>query len=762
MNGQARTPKLLPDEPAPALDSLLFAEQFRLTRDGLVNTTAYLISSLAGMVLAPVLFAGLSPEIYGIWIAALAVQYSAAFLTSGLGRGIAREVATSHAESNRDFVIFASFGYMLFGLAGALIIALAGLPLSSGLKVSAQNLSTTHLVFFLVAIAFAGDQLQSLGLEVLTGLRRFVAINAMTTTFVLIRTLGIILVLKLGGGIVPLAALHAFTCVASGTTCYLQSIRYAPGFRPRPVRFAWKNVREQFGFSVASQLTAGATSVLWRSAPFLLGFIRGPSAIVPYELGSKFPMSVSSISWQAADVLFPAASEYHGGEQQLKTRQLLQVGTRGVLVVALPLCLALVVLAPVLLATWIKGSSADAAWVLRLTSIAVLLDSAATTSIQVVWGFGKVRTASQITFLSAAIGVVFALGLVPFFAAPGVATGLALGVAVSSTLFILGAARITELPPSGFLAPAAKSLVPPAALEVLFLASCVLIHPGAGWLFLIGSTAIGLAIFGSAFYAWSASPVEKKIVAGVIVGISNGFYNSYQSARRVLERVPPIRTAIHYTVEVKNTLIDSSERDRKAVERLYTNKVDPFGFHRELEQYRFERAADFVQHAANGSRFPRALEIGCAEGMFTRALAPFCESLEAVDLSPIALQRAKQNCSDLTNVRFAEWDVRRDPLHGSYDLIVATGVLEYILRPSTLRDAKERITAGLRPGGYLLLGNTETVHQIEKTWIGRMLIRGTHVNDLFASDPGYEVIDSSLDQCVCPFAHVLLRKRSDG
>jgi SAM-dependent methyltransferase len=148
--------------------------------------------------------------------------------------------------------------------------------------------------------------------------------------------------------------------------------------------------------------------------------------------------------------------------------------------------------------------------------------------------------------------------------------------------------------------------------------------------------------------------------------------------------------------------------------------------------------------------------------MFTRALAPFCESLEAVDLSPIALQRAKQNCSDLTNVRFAEWDVRRDPLHGSYDLIVATGVLEYILRPSTLRDAKERITAGLRPGGYLLLGNTETVHQIEKTWIGRMLIRGTHVNDLFASDPGYEVIDSSLDQCVCPFAHVLLKKRSDG
>jgi SAM-dependent methyltransferase len=166
-----------------------------------------------------------------------------------------------------------------------------------------------------------------------------------------------------------------------------------------------------------------------------------------------------------------------------------------------------------------------------------------------------------------------------------------------------------------------------------------------------------------------------------------------------------------------------------------------------------------VRRAAGGSRFPRVLEIGCAEGSFTRLLAPWCESLLAVDLSPIALSRAERNCLDLPAVQFAEWDVRKDPLDGQFDLIVATGILEYILRPSTLRSAKERITAGLRPGGYLLVGNTETVHRIEQTWIGRKLIRGTNVNDLFAKDPAYEVIDSSLDQCVCPFAHVLLRRR---
>jgi 2-polyprenyl-3-methyl-5-hydroxy-6-metoxy-1,4-benzoquinol methylase len=244
------------------------------------------------------------------------------------------------------------------------------------------------------------------------------------------------------------------------------------------------------------------------------------------------------------------------------------------------------------------------------------------------------------------------------------------------------------------------------------------------------------------------------------MSISNILYNLFSSLRRRLEQIPAFRIAILYAVEFKNTLIDSSDRDRKSVEQLYGSRVDPFGFSRDLEQFRFERAHDYVRRAANGSRFARALEIGCAEGMFTRLLAPWCDSLVALDLSPTALRRAEDYCLDLANVQFAEWDVRKDHLDGQFDLIVATGVLEYISRPSTLRSIKERITAAVRPGGYLLLGNTETIHRVEKTWIGRKLIRGTNVNDLFANDSQYELIDSSLDQCICPFAHVLLRRRS--
>ena len=229
----------------------------------------------------------------------------------------------------------------------------------------------------------------------------------------------------------------------------------------------------------------------------------------------------------------------------------------------------------------------------------------------------------------------------------------------------------------------------------------------------------------------------------------------------MLERVSVLRQAILYTVEIKNSLLDSAQRERVAVDRLYRASDDPYGFNRDLEQFRFQRAMQILSAVGKGHRFGRTLEVGCAEGMFTERLAACCESALAVDLSNIALERAKRRCHNRFNITFAQWDVRKDVVDGRFDLIVATGVLEYIMRPRTLRDACDRLVRALRPGGYLLLGNTVTQNEVEHTWIGKRLIRGTLINDYMGSDPRLETVSASLDQCVCPFAHLLLRRRPD-
>ncbi len=235
-------------------------------------------------------------------------------------------------------------------------------------------------------------------------------------------------------------------------------------------------------------------------------------------------------------------------------------------------------------------------------------------------------------------------------------------------------------------------------------------------------------------------------------------YSAYRTTRRGLEKVPIFRTAIGYMLEIKSTLIDSSERNRDAVKADFQDQLDPYGFARDLEQFRFQRALELLRMAKSDDVFPTALEVGCAEGMFTKMLSERCGKLLAVDLSPIALERAKQVCSNEKNIEFAEWDVRCDPISGTYDLIVATGVLEYIMRPSILKDACNRLIGALKPGGYLLVGNTVTDNEVERTWIGKLLIRGTLINDYLKKDSRLETISESVDQCVCPFVHTLLRR----
>jgi len=150
------------------------------------------------------------------------------------------------------------------------------------------------------------------------------------------------------------------------------------------------------------------------------------------------------------------------------------------------------------------------------------------------------------------------------------------------------------------------------------------------------------------------------------------------------------------------------------------------------------RQAEMLALASRAGRLGQVLEVGCAEGAFTEILAPRCESLLAVDLSPVAVARASQRCHWNQRVRFATWDLRTDPLPGTFDVIVVTGVLEYLARPAVLRVARDKLVAGLHPDGHLLVMSTRASEVVEQCWWGRRLRRGRWINAHVAEHPALE------------------------
>lgn len=134
-------------------------------------------------------------------------------------------------------------------------------------------------------------------------------------------------------------------------------------------------------------------------------------------------------------------------------------------------------------------------------------------------------------------------------------------------------------------------------------------------------------------------------------------------------------------------------------EALYAADPDPWCFGTsEYERRKYAAtAATLIGHEIQS-----AFEVGCSIGILTRQLARHCQSLLAVDVAEEALRQARQNCSALSQVRFARMQIPAEWPTEEFDLIVLSEVL-YYFSPDDIRLIAQRTTSSLLPGGIVLL-----------------------------------------------------------
>jgi 2-polyprenyl-3-methyl-5-hydroxy-6-metoxy-1,4-benzoquinol methylase len=107
-----------------------------------------------------------------------------------------------------------------------------------------------------------------------------------------------------------------------------------------------------------------------------------------------------------------------------------------------------------------------------------------------------------------------------------------------------------------------------------------------------------------------------------------------------------------------------------------------------------------------------ALEVGCAEGIFTGLLAGRAKEVVAFDISPTALQRARARCRDQANISFMVADLVTVEFERRFDVIVVTEVLGYLDERLTL-PSLIKMTNWLHAGGILI---SNPAHGTEGNW----------------------------------------------
>jgi cyclopropane fatty-acyl-phospholipid synthase-like methyltransferase len=149
-------------------------------------------------------------------------------------------------------------------------------------------------------------------------------------------------------------------------------------------------------------------------------------------------------------------------------------------------------------------------------------------------------------------------------------------------------------------------------------------------------------------------------------------------------------------------------KTRAKMQRVFSRRPDPFSYD-SGSAYEAQRLAA-METALGGRRHQHALEIGCAEGAFTERLAKHAERLTSVDISAVALSRARKRLESAGNVDFVESDVRdwSPPPGRRYGLIVLGDVLYYIDKPmvrAIFEGVFPRVASWLEPGANLVLAH---------------------------------------------------------
>lgn len=146
---------------------------------------------------------------------------------------------------------------------------------------------------------------------------------------------------------------------------------------------------------------------------------------------------------------------------------------------------------------------------------------------------------------------------------------------------------------------------------------------------------------------------------------------------------------------------------RRKMNRVFSRGRDPYQYN----QNPYERSRLEGMAAALGDRsFKNALEVGSAEGVFTRELSRMAAKIIGLELSPVALARSRETFEGNTQISFVEADVRiwEPEGEGLFDLIVLGDVLYYMDKPIVRKEFErvfKRLVGWVEPNGLILLAH---------------------------------------------------------
>jgi O-antigen/teichoic acid export membrane protein len=435
-------------------------------------------------------------------------------IRSSLGRFIARYVSLNQPENvNRTVstaLVMLSFGSLLALLAtGVLYFSLGRFDIATDLQSPAK-----------VALVIAGLN-TSLALPlsifggILISLDRYDIVSRLNVASTLIRTALIVLVLKLGAGLIALATVTLAVNLAHYVVSAFWAKALYPDLRPRLAGLDWSLGKELLGFGVFRFIWIIANQLIFYSDSVVIGIVINASAITYFAIAGSLINYGREIIAQATDTLYPAASRLDSQNDLAGLQRLHIMGTRMALLLALPLCLGFIFFGRQFITLWMGPQYASSASILLVLALAQFTSIPQNVSALVLAGMAKHKILGYIVVCEGAANLLLSLYLGRKYGLIGIAWGTVIPHVIATGIIVPSyALRMLQLSPNRYFS---EAIVRPVVCAVpVGILSYVLSRSvdASSWLIFLGEAVSIAGTFGVLSYFICLTAQQKAMVVG--------------------------------------------------------------------------------------------------------------------------------------------------------------------------------------------------------------------------------------------------------
>jgi O-antigen/teichoic acid export membrane protein len=451
----------------------------RLAWNSLTNYVTSGVMLAVGFLLTPILIRALGDAGYGVWVLVGSLASYFWLLDFGLGSSVTRFVSQLDATGDRDElnrVVASSCALLAIGgglaLLGSLLLAAWADTLFKVPPESAPALRTMIVISGLsLCLSFP------LGVfgGVLRGYQRYDLLNAAVIVTTLLNAAGSLLALRLGWGLIGLSVISLVTSLLTGSAGVLLTLRVDPLMRPRLEHVRLTSLRRIVSFSVWVLVINVAVQVVYRTSPIIIAVVLGVASVTPFAIASSLMQYVRRLVDPVLSVLLPVYAGLSAVDETERVRQLFVEGSRVVSVIAVPVLLALVLLAKPLIALWIGPGYEQSGDLLYVLVPTLYLSFLIGSGDKLLWAKGKVRVNSSVAVVDTLLNLTLSVVLVSNYGVLGAAWAMLISVGLTNGLWLMPyICREAGVPIGSYarrvLAPVLLPALPSAAV-VLWLMS---------------------------------------------------------------------------------------------------------------------------------------------------------------------------------------------------------------------------------------------------------------------------------------------------